>query len=132
MILPITVGLVSGVAIILAMKTAGMLSERSGLAVLVGAIALFYPVFAVAGGAPISSILLHGAIFLGFAILALIGFRTGVGLLSALLIAHGIFDIVAHVVGHPAPEWWPAFCAALDISAGGLLLYLSKPEGAAK
>lgn len=117
------IGVVGGAGLIWIMYRAGMLAERSGAAILLAAIALFYPVFAAAEGDWLS-FALHFAIFAGFAFLALRAFHKGMLLLAGGLIAHGIFDIFAGSIAHPGPEWWPAFCAGVDIAAGVAVIRL--------
>jgi len=117
------IGAACGAVIIGVMYRLGMLAERSGAAVLLAAIALFYPVFAAAEGNWIS-FTLHAAIFVGFAMLAARAYTKGMLLLAGGLIAHGIFDIAIGVIAAPGPAWWPAFCAALDIVAGVMMIKL--------
>ena len=124
MLWPLLFGCIAGAAIAGAMWTSGMLNERSGMAVLVGAVALFYPVFAVQAEAGIGVILLHVLVFALFIAAGLFGFRRGSQVLALALIAHGVFDIFAHVLGAPGPAWWPAMCGGLDITLGGAVLYL--------
>ena len=117
------IGAVTGAVMMFSLWHSGMLRERSGLAVLLAAIALFYPVFAAQSG-DIASAVLHGAIFLGFCALATAGFRRGASIIAGGLIAHGLFDIGLIWLGAPGPDWWPAFCAGVDIIAGGILVRL--------
>jgi len=92
-----------------------------------GAVALFYPVFAVQANAGLIVIAAHIAVFVGFVLLGLWGFATGSAILAGALILHGLFDVVAHFAGAPGPAWWPAMCGALDVTAGALVLfYLTK------
>lgn len=116
-------GLIGGLAVILGMWRAGMLVERSGVAVLLVAIAFFYPVFAVMDG---QSIGLHSIVFLAFLALAAFGFRSGFGVLALAIAAHGVFDLATAFTNHPGPIWWPAFCGSLDIVAGLALWTLIK------
>ena len=102
---------------------AGMLAERSGAAVMLCAVALFYPVFAVQSG-DIGSAALHAIIFILFATLARFGFQKGMYLIAGGLIGHGILDLGLHVIGAPGPVWWPLMCAAFDIVAGAALIRL--------
>lgn len=124
MIPALVAGSVGGFVLILSMHRAGMLAERSGLAVLLGAVAFFYPVFAVQAQAEGLVITLHALTFLAFGALALLGYRRSAALLAFGLIAHGLFDAATALTGHPGPVWWPAFCGALDLVAGGTVLFL--------
>ncbi|MCO4847409.1 MAG: hypothetical protein KC448_05490 [Yoonia sp.] len=117
------IGAIAGGGVMLALWRVGMLSERSGLAVLLAAIAAFYPVFAAQNG-NIAETLLHVAIFAAFSGLALTGFRRGAYIIAGGLIGHGVFDAGLYFLGAPGPVWWPAFCGAFDIMAGGVLIRL--------
>jgi hypothetical protein len=116
-----------GALVMLMLFHAGMLAERSGMAVFLAAIAFFYPVFAAQEG-DLTAVALHSAIFIGFAILAKYGFRRGMHLLAGGLIGHGVFDFGLHIIGAPGPIWWPAFCGALDIAAGVALIRLLQTQ----
>lgn len=124
MITPAVIGAASGVIMILSMYRAGMLAERSSVAVLLCSIAVFYPVFAVQAGASVMVIGLHALVFILFSALALMGFRSGMGILAGALAAHGLFDLTAHATGHPGPEWWPVFCGSLDLAAAIAIVLL--------
>lgn len=102
---------------------AGILAERSGMAVMLAAIAMFYPVFAASAG-DWTSFAVHVVIFGGFAALALYGFATGMYLIAGGLLAHGLFDLGLMILGAPGPLWWPAFCAGFDVVLGGGLIRL--------
>ena len=117
------IGGACGAMLIFTMHRIGMLAERSGTAVLLAAIASFYPVFAVMSG-DLASIAVHATIFAGFLALAAYGFRVGMYILAGGIIAHGVFDIGLMFLPAPGPEWWPAFCAGVDIAAGTALVRL--------
>ena len=112
-----------GALVMVMMFHAGMLAERSGTAVLLAAIAIFYPVFAAQEG-DVAAVALHISIFVGFLFLARFGFQRGMHLLAGGLIGHGVFDIGLHIIGAPGPIWWPVFCASVDIAAGTALIRL--------
>ncbi len=126
--IPLAIGAVMGAALILSLHNIGALAERSGMAVLLGAIALFWPVFAVQANASALLIAVHCIFFMLFAALAAYGFRTSATLIAIGIMSHGAFDAIALFTGHPGPVWWPAFCGSLDVIAGGLLLYLIRTE----
>ena len=119
----VLIGAICGIVTVFVLFRSGILSERSGAAVLLAAIAAFYPVFAVIDADPLA-IILHLAIFAGFTALALRGFRDGLYLIAGGLIAHGIFDIGLMFTQITGPDWWPPFCASLDIVAGASILRL--------
>ncbi|MDG1375735.1 MAG: hypothetical protein P8P56_01665 [Yoonia sp.] len=115
--LAVLIGAIFGLMIVFIMFRSGMLAERSGATMLLVAIASFYPVFAVTSGDPLA-VMVHVAIFAGFAALALRGFQHGLYIIAGGLIAHGLFDLSLMLTLITGPTWWPAFCASLDIVAG--------------
>lgn len=117
------VGAAIGALTIFMMFHAGMLAERSGAAVLLAAITVFYPVFAAQEG-DVTALVLHIAVFAGFVFLAQFGFQRGMHLLAGGLVGHGIFDIGLHIIGAPGPLWWPVFSASTNIVAGIALIRL--------
>lgn len=128
MITPLLVGAAMGGAGTVLMHRLGLLAKRSGMVVMVCAVAAFYPVFAFAGGGTIVSVLVHLAIFALFCALAAWGFRAGMAVLAGLLILHGLFDAVAILTTAPGPAWWPPFCAGVDLAIGGYVLWLLRRE----
>jgi len=117
------IGAVCGFVLVFVMYQAGMLKERSGLTILLAAIAFFYPVFAAAEG-DWHGFILHTVVFFAFCALAYLGWSKGLYLIIGGLIAHGVFDFGLAFIGHPGPIWWPVFCGTLDIMAGVILLRL--------
>ena len=88
-------------------------------------IALIYVLFAAMTGS-VQTILLEAIGTIAFTIAAVIGFKTRLWIVAAALAAHGIFDAFhGQMVSNPGvPEWWPSFCAAYDIVAGGCMALL--------
>jgi len=78
-----------GAVLIGMLYSLGALEDRSGIAVLLGAIALFWPVFAFQAEAGTGTIILHCTVFLAFSALAAYGFKTSATLLAAGIIAQG-------------------------------------------
>jgi hypothetical protein len=56
-----------------------------------------------------------------FLIMAVFAFKTNLWLIVAALIGHGIFDLIHHlfIQNQGMPQWWPGFCMAFDLAAGG-------------
>ncbi|HET6463596.1 MAG TPA: hypothetical protein VFH33_07330, partial [Candidatus Krumholzibacteria bacterium] len=54
------------------------------------------------------------------------GFKSSLWLVVAALAGHGIFDSFhGRVISNPGvPDFWPAFCAAYDVTAAGYLAWL--------
>ena len=88
-------------------------------------VALYYVLFAVMGGG--GTVLVVECIAMTvFAILAVAGFKFNLWIAAAGLAGHGVFDIFhGSLIRNPGvPEWWPAFCMAYDVCAGGCLAWL--------
>ncbi|SLN45675.1 hypothetical protein ROJ8625_02202 [Roseivivax jejudonensis] len=122
MLAPLLAGLLFGAATIGLLRITGMDRDRATGPILLSAIALFYPVFAVENGTG-REIALHGAIALAFLAAAVIGHRFGLMLVAIAMIGHGLFDIAVHAVPNgPAPRWWGPFCLGVDVVLGAWLL----------
>jgi hypothetical protein len=85
-------------------------------------VASYYVLFAVVGASN-RSLGMEIAVFSGFSLLAILGFTRNFWLVAAGLVGHGVFDFVHHAfVKNPGmPLWWPGFCLAFDVLAGGWL-----------
>ncbi len=61
-----------------------------------------------------------------FIIAAVIGFKVNQWIVVVGLVAHGIFDFFhAGIINNPGvPVFWPSFCLAYDVIAGGYLAWL--------
>jgi hypothetical protein len=88
-------------------------------------IASYYCLYAVIGGST-EALLVEVAIAAVFVTVAVLGFRGSLWWVAAALVAHGLMDFVhGGLVQNPGvPPWWPAFCAAYDVTAGAALAWL--------
>ncbi len=119
---PLFAGIAFGGATIGLLRVTGMDRDRATGLLLLAAIALFYPVFAIENGDAVE-IALHIAIALAFVAMAVIGHRRGLVLVAAAMIGHGVFDFAAHMLSDgPAPRWWGPFCLGVDVVLGAWLL----------
>ncbi len=102
---------------------AGFDRDRSFWPVLLVVVASYYELFAVQGGSAVEMVL-EAWLLCGFASLAVAGFRWNRGFVVAGLVGHGLLDLIhGRFLPSPAtPTWWPTFCLAFDVTAGGLLL----------
>jgi hypothetical protein len=111
--------------IVAGMGGVGFDRDRSFYPVILILIATYYVLFAAMGasGRVVALESLAGAVFL---VAAVIGFKRNLWLVVAALIAHGISDLVhRHFIDNPGvPAWWPGFCLAFDVVAGGVLAVL--------
>jgi hypothetical protein len=102
--------------------TVGFDRDRSFYPTVLIVIASYYVLFAVMGASERTLVIEIAAasVFLLFAVL---GFRKNLWLVSAVIVAHGIFDFVHHLlIENPGvPRWWPGFCLAFDVIFGGSL-----------
>jgi hypothetical protein len=103
---------------------AGFERDRAFYPVMLIVIASYYDLFAVIGGDE-GVLGVEIAISLGFAALAVLGFRVNLWLTVAGLLGHAGLDVFhGHVIANPGlPSWWPMFCATFDAIAGLYLLW---------
>ena len=68
----------------------------------------------------------ESVVILMFALASVVGFKFNLWVVVGALVGHGIFDALhAHFVANPGvPVWWPMFCLAYDVAAGGYLALL--------
>jgi hypothetical protein len=114
-----------------AMATATGLDRDRALYPAVALVVASYYVLFAAMGAPMGTLaveLLAGAVF---AIAAIIGFRSSLWVVVAVLAGHGVFDLVhASIIDNPGvPHWWPHFCSAYDVMAALYLAWLLRRRG---
>ncbi len=122
MVGPLLAGLAFGGATIGVLRATGMDRDRATGPILLAAIALFYPVFAIEHGNT-AEIALHAAIAIAFLAMAVIGHARGLVLVAVAMIGHGVFDFAAHMLSDgPAPRWWGPFCLGVDVVLGVWLL----------
>ena len=99
--------------------------DRAFYPTLLIVIASHYGLFAVMGGS-IQALEKESIVIAGFLLASILGFTFNLWLVVGALFAHGIFDFFhAHFISNPGvPAWWPMFCLAYDITAGGYLAWL--------
>jgi hypothetical protein len=88
-------------------------------------IASLYSLFAAIGEST-RALVVESIVAVGFIALAVLGFRSTLWVVAAVLAAHGVFDLVhGSVIANPGvPRWWPPFCLAYDVVAAGYLAWL--------
>ena len=108
---------VAGFAIIV-----GFDRERSFYPTVLIVIASYYVLFAVMGASG-RMLVIEIAAASVFLLLAVLGFRKNLWLVSAAIVGHGLFDFVHHlIIENPGiPRWWPGFCLAFDVILGASL-----------
>ncbi len=120
-----TIGLVLALAVIAMATVVGFGRDRSFYSTIMIVVASYYVLFATMGGSG-RTVVLESVIAVGFLIAAIIGFRTNLWVVVTALVGHGLLDAVHHrFIANPGvPPWWPGFCMAFDVAAGGLLAWL--------
>jgi len=88
-------------------------------------IAGLYILFAVMGSS-IQPLTIESLVAGLFLVVAVVGFKKNLWFVVAGIAGHGVFDFFHHLfIENPGvPVWWPGFCLAFDILAGGFLAVL--------
>lgn len=89
-------------------------------------VASYYVLFAVMGAS--GQVVMVETVVAGvFLLAALVGFKISPWIVAAALVGHGVFDFGhALAIANPGvPHWWPGFCMAYDVTAGGYVAVLS-------
>ncbi|MDD9892432.1 MAG: hypothetical protein OXT49_02825 [Gammaproteobacteria bacterium] len=122
---PISAGLVCAIAIAVSGRITRFEQELSFYPTILIVIASYYVLFAVMAK---QAILEESVGLIIFSTIALIGAFKAPALVGLGIILHGAFDLL-----HPqlienagVPNWWPAFCAAVDFVLGAWVIYLAR------
>src|SRR3954454_4014062 len=123
--MPCVIGTVLALAVAAFARLVGFDRDRAFYPTVVMVVASYYVLFAAMSGS-LHTVLLESVGTTVFIIAAVVGFRSSDWIVAAALAGHGIFDLVhGHLLENTGmPVWWPAFCAAYDIVAGGGLAWL--------
>ena len=114
----------SAVVFVFSMVT-GFIRDRVFFPTVLIVVATYYILFAVMGAS--TRALLSESFAAGlFLVVAVAGFRKNLWLVAVALAGHGVFDFFHHgLIANPGvPVWWPGFCMAYDVVAGGLFAVL--------
>ena len=119
------VGVVLALAVGLFARAVELDRDRAFYPTVTIVVASYYTLFAIMGGTRLTVVAesLVGAVF---AVVAVVGFRSSLWLVVGALCAHGVFDLVhGKLISNPGvPSFWPAWCLAYDVMAGGFLAWL--------
>lgn len=119
------IGVVLAGAVCAFATVVGFDRDRAFYPTVVVVVATYYILFAVMGGSTVALAAesVGAAIFLTA---AAVGFRKNLWLVAAALAGHGVFDFLHHLlIQDPGvPVWWPGFCGAFDVLAGGFMALL--------
>ena len=135
MMLAFSIGVILAAGVALFAGRIGLDRDRAFYPTVMIVIAFLYVLFAAMSGS-IVTVLLEMVPAIAFATTAVAGFRWAMSLVAIALVAHGVFDAFhAQLITNTAvPPWWPAFCSAYDVVAGGYLafrlnMYVSGDDG---
>lgn len=117
--IPLIAGVLLAVAVAAFAKVTRFEQDRGFYPTVLIIIASYYVLFAVLGG---SSHALFWELVVAFAFLAIavVGSLRFPLLVGAAISAHGLFDLVHHVIiqNPGVPPWWPTFCSSIDVPLG--------------
>lgn len=121
----ILIGIGSALAVGAFGSITGLDRERGFYPTILVVIASYYILFAAMAGS-VSALGPELVIFALFTAVAAWGFRRDLRLVIAGLVAHAVLDFFhGGIVSNPGvPSWWPAWCAAYDVTAPAYLAVL--------
>ena len=119
------IGSLLAIFVSLMARSVGFDRDRAFYPTVLMVVASYYVLFAVMGGT-VHALILESSVMTVFIVSAIVGFRFNLWIVVAALVSHGIFDFVhgGVVTNDGMPQWWPAFCGAYDVCAGGCLAWL--------
>jgi hypothetical protein len=123
---PLVIGVLLALVVSLLAWAAGFDRDRSFYPTVLCVVASYYVLFAAMGGGSVPVLVAESVTWTAFALVAFLGFKSNLWWVAAALAGHGAFDFVHGFVIQNAgvPVWWPPFCAAYDVAAGGGLAVL--------
>jgi len=125
--LPIIIGLILAASMAFLARVTHFDRDRSFYAVVLIVIATYYVLFACIANEAILTEILFASIF---SVIAIAGALRWPLLLGVGIFMHGVFDVVhGYIISNSGvPEWWPAFCASIDVALGLWVIYLVKKD----
>lgn len=116
----------TGLALVicLAATGVGLDRDRAFYTVMAMVVPTYYGLFAILAGS--TQALMTEGVGIAVAIaLSIIGFRSTLWLVAAVLAGHGVFDAFhGQMIDNPGvPAWWPGFCGSYDVVAGLFLAW---------
>ena len=123
--MPYVIGIVLALGVAALARFAGLDRDRAFYPTVLIVVASYYVLFAAMGQSA-RAVLWESVVMAAFVIAAVAGFKSSAWIVVAGLAGHGVFDAFhGHVLENPGvPAWWPAFCAAYDVAAAGILAWL--------
>lgn len=117
--IPVVVGVLLAVGVAALGKFTRFDEDRSFYSTVLVIIASYYVLFAILGGSG-HALVWELVVAVGFSAVAIIGALYLPMLVGIGITAHGLFDLVHHVlIENPGvPTWWPSFCGSIDVALG--------------
>jgi len=118
-LIPVVVGVLLAVGVAALGKFTRFDEDRSFYSTVLVIIASYYVLFAILGGSG-HALVWELVVAVGFSAVAIIGALYLPMLVGIGITAHGLFDLVHHVlIENPGvPTWWPSFCGSIDVALG--------------
>lgn len=106
-------------------RLTGLDRDRAFYPTVVIVVASYYVLFAAMGGTT-QALILESIAMTAFVTAAVVGFKVNPWIVVVALVGHGVFDFFhADLISNTGvPVWWPSFCLAYDVCAGGCLAWL--------
>jgi hypothetical protein len=119
------IGSLLSVVVSLFARFTGLDRDRAFYPTVLIVIASYYVLFAAMGGTT-RALIIESSVMAAFLLVAVAGFRFNLWIVVAALVGHGVFDLfhAGMVTNGGVPAWWPPFCIAYDVCAGGCLAWL--------
>lgn len=119
------IGSVLSVVVSVFARLVGLDRDRAFYPTVLIVVPSYYVLFAVIRGTT-HALIVELSVMTAFVVAAVVGFKCSLWIVSAALVGHGVFDFfhAGIVTNDGVPEYWPAFCGAYDVGAGGILAWL--------
>jgi hypothetical protein len=123
--MPYAVGVGLALAVCLFATLLGYERDRAFYPTMAIVVASYYALFAVMGGST-RALGIESVVILLFLAASVLGFKLNLWFAVGALVGHGLLDFFhARLIENPGvPVWWPQFCGAFDVAAGGYLAIL--------
>ncbi len=130
--MPFVIGIVLSLGVALFANRVEFDRDRAFYPTVLIVIASYYVLFA-AMSESVYTVLLESMVMTGFAVAAVVGFKSSAWIVVGGLAGHGVFDALHGYVleNSGVPVWWPAFCLAYDLGAAAGLAWVirQRPAG---
>lgn len=120
-----SIGLGVALLIIVFAKFTQFERDRAFFPTILIIIASYYILFSIMAAHSLTQELIVAS---GFLFIAVFGSYKSLTLIACGIMGHGIYDIFhfLYLNQSVAPQWWPSFCAVVDLTLGLWVFYLTK------